>query len=1021
LLCYTSIAQNKSNRGKEFWLGYGHNSLFNLPAPVSNQINHQTLSLYIYAEEGATVTVSINGTSWSQTVTIPVGGIDASIIIPKTGTNDARLTTEGLSTKGIHVVANNPIVVYMHQHEVWSSGAAMLMPVEAYGYNYKSVNITQSSNETDSYSWMFVVANENNTRVQITPSDSTEGGWLPTQTYTVNLNKGEIYNLFGKLTGSFNGKDLTGTKVVSVAGGDGICHPIAMFCGSSRNTIQNTECIGNFYPTIGTHINGNGGEMLMQQMFPANAWGTKYLTYHIVNNTSSDLSIPFKNLYRIAVQDPSTIVKRNGTVLTGLINNYFYDISSYGGDVIEADKPILVAQFLINNYQCSPPPSIPSFSTGDPEMIFLSPIEQGVKSTKCFETRNSNTNSIGLVYIQAIVKTAGLNSMLIDGAPIDPHEHILHPQDNSYSVIARKSTIAGAHVITCDSSFVGMIYGQGNWESYGYNIGCLVNNLNTYSQIKNTLNTNNKIDTFTCVKSPFRPVAKVAYRLTNMHWKLTQTAGLISNNADSIITNPTPADSSFVNGRKYYHYTLQQDFTFNTPGTYTLPISYSAPDIDACNNTEEAAIIIRVKPAPVANFNISAQQCLSDTVRFTGTTATENGLFNYVNYLWNFEDATSQTLKDAKKRFTTAGTHTVRYRVYADNGCIGDTTKTISITNGTGPQIGFTINGKYCADSTLSFSSAIPASTNTSYWWDFGDGQIQTTNNNTIVHQYTAATNTIVRHTATITNGCNPDTAQQTITAINNNPSAVPFTATGDTLCINKPIQINATSNGVTKWNWNFGAGTGAQVPPFIYNYSNAGSYTINLTITDGNGCGSPISTQPINIAPNPVVSAGPDKFVPFNSSTTLDATLINAANYNINWQPVTYLNNSNILTPISTPGQSPITYTIQVTDKISLCTGWDKVIITPISKLYIPTAFTPNNNGKNEKWEIIGMALYPEGIVTIYNRWGEKIFESKKYYQNAWNGTYKGQLQPIGSYIYVIQLNDATKQVLKGTVTIIK
>jgi gliding motility-associated-like protein len=378
-------------------------------------------------------------------------------------------------------------------------------------------------------------------------------------------------------------------------------------------------------------------------------------------------------------------------------------------------------------------------------------------------------------------------------------------------------------------------------------------------------------------------------------------------------------------------------------------------------------------------------------------------------------------LKDAKKRFTTAGTHTVRYRVYADNGCIGDTTKTISITNGTGPQIGFTINGKYCADSTLSFSSAIPASTNTSYWWDFGDGQIQTTINNTIVHQYTAATNRIVRHTATITNGCNPDTAQQTITAINNNPSAVPFTATGDTLCINKPIQINATANGVTKWNWNFGAGTGAQVPPFIYNYSNAGSYTINLTITDGNGCGSPISTQPINIAPNPVVSAGPDKFVPFNSSITLDATLINAANYNINWQPVTYLNNSNILTPISTPGQSPINYTIQVTDKISLCTGWDKVIITPISKLYIPTAFTPNNNGKNEKWEIIGMALYPEGIVTIYNRWGEKIFESKNYYQNAWNGTYKGQLQPIGSYIYVIQLNDATKQVLKGTVTIIQ
>jgi trimeric autotransporter adhesin len=199
LFFYQSLeAQDKSNRGKEFWLGYGHNSFFVQNAPNTFLINHQTFVLYIYAQDGATVTATINGTSWSQTVVVPVNGVDATIVIPKTGPNDARLISEGLNTKGIHIVATKPIVVYMHQYEVFSSGAAMLMPVETFGYNYTSVNMVQQSNEPDGYSWMFVVASEDNTKLHITPSDSTEGGWLPTQTYTVNLNKGEIYNVFGK-------------------------------------------------------------------------------------------------------------------------------------------------------------------------------------------------------------------------------------------------------------------------------------------------------------------------------------------------------------------------------------------------------------------------------------------------------------------------------------------------------------------------------------------------------------------------------------------------------------------------------------------------------------------------------------------------------------------------------------------------------------------------------------------------------------------------------------------------------
>jgi gliding motility-associated-like protein len=56
-----------------------------------------------------------------------------------------------------------------------------------------------------------------------------------------------------------------------------------------------------------------------------------------------------------------------------------------------------------------------------------------------------------------------------------------------------------------------------------------------------------------------------------------------------------------------------------------------------------------------------------------------------------------------------------------------------------------------------------------------------------------------------------------------------------------------------------------------------------------------------------------------------------------------------------------------------------------------------------------------------IFNRWGEKILETKDYFNNPWNGTYKGLVQPAGVYVFLIRLNDEQKQMLKGSVTLIR
>ncbi len=174
-------------------------------------------------------------------------------------------------------------------------------------------------------------------------------------------------------------------------------------------------------------------------------------------------------------------------------------------------------------------------------------------------------------------------------------------------------------------------------------------------------------------------------------------------------------------------------------------------------------------------------------------------------------------------------------------------------------------------------------------------------------------------------------------------------------------------------------------------------------------------------INPLPPINAGPDKMIKLGTSTTLDAAIANAGNYTFLWSPPVYLNATAILNPISTP-DILMTYSILATDKTTYCAASDQVVVNPITELYIPSAFTPNNDGKNDVWEIPGMALYPDGIVTVYNRWGERIFETKGYVSNPWKGVYRGLLQPHGVYIYIIRLKtDKNSPLIKGTITLIR
>ncbi len=492
---FSAKSQDTTYRGTEFWVGYGHHQHM---SPSGG--NTQNMTLYLATStQPATVTVTIDSsgnpsipaTSWRRTYNIPANTvIDIEVTaansfttsagsvgaIPKggSGSYDARLISDqppvghGLAglyrRKAIHIESDVPVAAYSHIYGSASSGATMLIPVEAWGGLYTSANSNQNYSP-DCYSWMYIIAKYDNTVIEITPSVKTLNqnytGLQAGVTKTITLHKGWIYQVMGANLGSdangvggtsAQGYDLTGTEVRSVQSPTGYIHPIAVFSGSSRTSNPLT-------------CGSGGGDNDMQQHFPRQAMGKIYLTAPFAGSTAA--SSTSTSMFKVVVNDPATVVSRNGVILTGLINNSYYAFESNTPDLIEADQPILVAQFMSGG-SCLAPAGL-----GDPEMIYLNPLSQGINSANFFRT---NKETINTQYVNIILPTAGLATLTIDGSATFDHTYT-HPQMPGYTVVVKRwnPAVKAQSTVVSTVPFVGITYGIGSVESYGYTLGTKLN------------------------------------------------------------------------------------------------------------------------------------------------------------------------------------------------------------------------------------------------------------------------------------------------------------------------------------------------------------------------------------------------------------------------------------------------------------------------------------------------------------------------------------------------------------------
>ncbi len=168
-----------------------------------------------------------------------------------------------------------------------------------------------------------------------------------------------------------------------------------------------------------------------------------------------------------------------------------------------------------------------------------------------------------------------------------------------------------------------------------------------------------------------------------------------------------------------------------------------------------------------------------------------------------------------------------------------------------------------------------------------------------------------------------------------------------------------------------------------------------------------------VGVYKKPLADAGPDKVLIQGNSTTLDATS-NISEVSVLWQPNFNITTATDLVPFVNPITST-TYTLTLNSKYGCGTSRDTVFVKVFAKLFIPNAFSPNNDGVNDQWNIEPLQAYPSAIVKVFNRFGQMIFTNNGI-SKAWDGRYKGKIQTTGAYPYTIDLRNGAP-VIKGIV----
>jgi len=384
-------------------------------------------------------------------------------------------------------------------------------------------------------------------------------------------------------------------------------------------------------------------------------------------------------------------------------------------------------------------------------------------------------------------------------------------------------------------------------------------------------------------------------------------------------------------------------------------------------------------------------------------------------YIWDFGDGNIITSSDSAITHVYAGdgTFAPQLLVTGSKGCTRAATAGDMLTIRPDPVVTITP-----AEPRICYGEAVQlkASGGVSYSWTAANGISDLHISNPVVKPGITTTYSVqVKDDL----GC-AATGNHTVTVVQKEQLA----EMKDTeICYGEQVQLSA--GGTSKYQWiketNWLSDTRANNP--VAKPEN----TIRYTVVGGDlyGCFTDTAATYITVHPLPTVDAGSDLEMQAGSSVQISAS---GSPDIVSWQwlPATRLSCDNCATPLAAPFASTV-YTVKV-KTIYGCTVSDDIAVKVLCEentVYIPNAFTPDGDGRNDRFVIYGIGIVKH--LVIFDRFGKKVYERNNFIGRdvaaAWDGTFNGQPLPTGTFVYYAEMEcpSGGPFMRKGTITLIR
>jgi gliding motility-associated-like protein len=472
--------------------------------------------------------------------------------------------------------------------------------------------------------------------------------------------------------------------------------------------------------------------------------------------------------------------------------------------------------------------------------------------------------------------------------------------------------------------------------------------------------------------------------------------------------------------------------TYASPGTYTITLTVRAAN--GCISKPKPYEVI-IKGLPLASFTMP-EVCINDTdVRFINTSTDADGSStSNLTYLWDFGDGSrpSTDRNPAPHRFPVAGKYTITLRVTTIDGCVAGDSKDLFVNGAViTPFFSVMNQDNLCSKNKVSVvdQSAVDEGKPVRVEWfkDYKDNpqdfiiDEDPEKGKTYEFEYPPASSPVPRKFTILIRvysgmTCFEDFPQE----ITIYPSPELIFAPIQHICLNSGLLVVNQAREVLglpgdgKYsgpgidaNGTFdpqAAGLGTHTITYTFNSSNAGS-----------GC-SESKTQTLTVYPIPLASYTRDVFIYAGEKKQLDLSATgNGLSYK--WEPAINLDKDDIPNPVVT-ADSERTYTVTISSSLG-CSIIEKVNVHVIPEVDTHNAFSPNGDGINDTWLLKNIEIYLNSTVEIFNRYGQRVYYSKGFYK-PFDGNYKDQALPVGTYYYLINPNNGRK-ILTGSLTLIR